>query len=106
MVCDTLLLPFYPQFFASEFAISNATLIGLFVANCCITVMLALPLWAKVAKKYNELTLWLVTQVVAAGFGLLCYQCMGVLDLLPTNVGAKGKLPTYIPICAAIRATN
>ena len=73
VVCDTLLLPFYPQFFASEFAISNATIIGLFVANCCITVMVALPLWAKVAKKYNELALWLITQVIAAGFGVLCY---------------------------------
>ncbi|MFQ3179708.1 MAG: DHA1 family multidrug resistance protein-like MFS transporter [Pseudoalteromonas tetraodonis] len=80
VVCDTLLLPFYPQFFASEFAISNATLIGLFVANCCITVMLALPLWAKVAKKYNELALWLVTQVVAAGFGLLCYFATNVWE--------------------------
>ena len=73
VVCDTLLLPFYPQFFASEFAIQDPSLIGLFVANCCVTVMLALPLWAKVAKKYHELALWLVTQVIAALLGVLCY---------------------------------
>ncbi|WP_377110601.1 MFS transporter [Pseudoalteromonas sp. R86517] len=80
VVCDTLLLPFYPQFFASEFSVSNPTLIGVFVANCCITVMLALPLWAKVAKKYHELALWLVTQVIAACFGLLCYFATNVWE--------------------------
>ncbi len=73
VVCDTMLLPFYPQFFAREFAIDSPTHTGAFVAATCVTVMLCFMFWARLAKKYAELHLWLVTQVVAAGFGIGAY---------------------------------
>ena len=48
VVADTMLLPFYPQFFAEEFGNSSPEHVGFYIAACCFTVMIALPLWAKV----------------------------------------------------------
>lgn len=54
VVADTMLLPFYPQFFAEEFGNSSPEHVGFYIAACCFTVMIALPLWAKVARRVNE----------------------------------------------------
>ncbi|ROS00239.1 MFS transporter [Sinobacterium caligoides] len=74
VVADTMLLPFYPQFFQQAFAVDNPEHVGFYIAACCFTVMTALPLWAKVARHVHELHLWVYTQVAAACLGLFCYQ--------------------------------
>lgn len=74
VVCDTLLLPFYPQFFAQEYQQTSPEHVGWFVAACCATVMLSFPLWAKLARRVSELHIWVVTQVIAAVFGVLCFS--------------------------------
>ncbi|WP_137168155.1 MFS transporter [Salinimonas lutimaris] len=72
-VCDTMLLPFYPQFFELEFTTSSPQHVGLYIAACCVTVMVCFPLWARLARRVGELHIWLVTQVISAGLGILCY---------------------------------
>ncbi|TQV84723.1 MFS transporter [Exilibacterium tricleocarpae] len=73
VVCDTLLLPFYPQFFAETFGQDDPRHVGMYIAACCITVMLAFPVWARVAKSVHELHLWVYTQIAAGILGIGCF---------------------------------
>jgi len=73
VMADTMLLPFYPQFFAVAFNMHSPEHVGFYIAACCLTVMTAFPLWAKVAKHFNELHIWVYTQIIAGALGLYCY---------------------------------
>lgn len=71
VVSDTMLHPFYPQFFASAFGMTDARHVGLYIAACCFTVMLAFPFWALVAKRVPALQLLVYTQLAAGLLSIL-----------------------------------
>ena len=73
VVADTMLLPFYPQFFASAFGNPSPEHAGSYIAACCLTVMVALPFWAKVARSISEVPLWVMTQLAAAILALAAF---------------------------------
>ncbi|MCG7600579.1 MFS transporter [Halomonas sp. McH1-25] len=79
VVSDSMLLPFYPQFFAGRFGIDSPVHVGLYLATACLTVMLALPAWARLAKRIDPLVLLIYTQVAA---GVLCVTCYTLRDVL------------------------
>lgn len=79
VMADTMLLPFYPQFFEESFGVSDPAHAGWYIAACCTTVMLCFPLWAKVARRWHELPLWVVTQSVSAVLGVICYLTESLL---------------------------
>ncbi len=72
-ISDTLLLPFYPQFFSKVFAVNSPQHVGAYIAACCFVVMFSFPIWAKVAKYINELHLWLYTQMISAALATACF---------------------------------
>lgn len=80
VVADTMLLPFYPQFFEEAFGLRDPQHIGIYIAACCVTVMCAFPLWSAVAKRVNELHLWVVTQIIAASLAWLCFRSDSLLE--------------------------
>lgn len=80
VVADTMVLPFYPQFFEIAFGITSAEHTGFYIAACCFTVMCAFPLWAKVAQKVHELHLWIYTQLIAAALGVYCYFSTNIVE--------------------------
>lgn len=41
VVGDAVLLPFYPQYFASRFGVEDARLVGNYLAALCLVVILA-----------------------------------------------------------------
>ncbi|WP_396587901.1 MFS transporter [Bermanella sp. R86510] len=73
VVADTMLLPFYPQFFAQAFNYDSAQHVGYYIAACCFTVMFAFPIWARIARYINELHLWVYTQIIAGCLGIACF---------------------------------
>lgn len=73
VVSDSMLIPFYPQFFAVVFDIHDAEYVGIYLAAYCFAVMLALPLWARAAKSIPTLTLLVYTQLAAGVLSILCY---------------------------------
>ena len=79
VVADTMLLPFYPQFFAREFANTSAQHVGLYIAACCFTVMATLPMWARIARHVNEFHLWVATQLAAGALGIAAYMTESLL---------------------------
>lgn len=72
VVSDTMLLPFYPQFFAERFGMTNPSHVGVYLAMSSLVVMLALPFWAIVARTFGTLRLLIGTQMVACGLSLAC----------------------------------
>ena len=80
VIADTMLLPFYPQFFQQAFNQSSPEHVGYYIAACCFTVMCAFPLWAKVAKHINELHLWVYTQIIAGALGIACYFSTSLIE--------------------------
>lgn len=79
-ISDTLLLPFYPQFFSKVFAINSPQHVGAYIAACCFVVMFSFPLWAKVAKYINELHLWLYTQMISAVLAIGCFYTTSITE--------------------------
>ncbi len=80
VMTDTMLLPFYPQFFSSAFDMHSSEHVGFYIAACCFTVMLAFPLWASLAKQVNELHLWVLTQIIAGCLGMYCYYTTSLVE--------------------------
>ena len=73
VTADTMILPFYPQFFSQAFDVNEQAHVGYYLAVCCLTVMLSFPLWARLARHIHELPLWVVTQTLAGALGVACY---------------------------------
>ncbi|MEX2474058.1 MFS transporter [Marinobacter sp.] len=73
VVSDSMLLPFYPHFFASVFGITDPGHIGLYLSACCLTIVLAFPMWARVSRRIPVLQLLIPTQLAAGVLSILCY---------------------------------
>ncbi|UII19645.1 MFS transporter [Fulvivirga ligni] len=78
VVSDSMLHPFFPQFFKGTFGVSDPKHVGYYIAAMCFTVMVAFPLWAFVTKRVAELKLLVYTQLAA---GLLCVYCFRINSL-------------------------
>ncbi|WP_416139810.1 MFS transporter [Halomonas sp. HK25] len=78
VISDAMLLPFYPQFFAERFGVEAPSHIGAYLAMSCLVVLLALPAWARLARRIGTLRLLIGTQVVA---GLLSLSCAVITSL-------------------------
>jgi MFS family permease len=80
VVCDTMILPFYPMFFTERFGMTDSAHVGYYIAACCFTVMTTFPIWAKVAKRIHEVHLWVVTQLVSMCLGIACYFASNLVE--------------------------
>jgi len=78
VVSDSMLIPFYPQFFASAFGITDPQYVGIYLAACCFVVMMAFPGWAHLARKVPPLELLIYTQFAAGILSVLCYWAASV----------------------------
>lgn len=74
VVSDYLLHPFYPQFFATRFGVTQPSAVGNYFAALCAVVMVAFPFWAWISKRVAELHLLIVTQAMAGLLALVCFQ--------------------------------
>lgn len=110
VVSDSMLLPFYPHFFASVFGITDPGHIGLYLSACCLTIVLAFPMWARASRWISVLKLLIPTQLAAGVLSILCYwtetpMSFWILSLL--MLVFKGSyLLVYPMIMAAERRDN
>ncbi|WP_051526499.1 MFS transporter [Alkanindiges illinoisensis] len=63
---ETVLSPFYPQFFQQVFGRTDLALTGNYVATCRLTVLLAAPLWGLLARRIDAIKLLIIGQSMAA----------------------------------------
>ncbi len=71
VIGDSILIPFYPQFFASRFGMTDPFHAGAFVAAISLVVMLSLPGWARVSRSIDTTHLLIWTQFAAGMFAVL-----------------------------------
>ncbi|MFD2176127.1 MFS transporter [Veronia pacifica] len=72
------MLPFYPIFFLQRFGIDSGYHVGAYLAVLCFVVMVSFPFWAKLAKRYHEIHIWIFTQIIAAALGIACYYSTSI----------------------------
>ncbi len=70
---ESLLVPFYPQFFSERFAIDEASHTGYYFSACRLALLIGFPIWALISQKIKPLKLLALCQAVAGGLSLLCY---------------------------------
>ena len=63
---ETLLSPFYPQFFAQVFGVTDPGMAGEFVTLCRLSVLLCAPLWGLMTRWVSPLKILIFTQSTAA----------------------------------------
>ena len=85
VLSDYLLHPFYPQFFALRFGVTDPRMVGYYFAAICFMVMIAFPCWAYVSRKVPELKILVWTQAVA---GLLALYCTWTSSYLMFWIGS------------------
>lgn len=72
VLADSLLLPFYPQYFAERFGEPRSQQVGAYLAAVCLVALLALPVWVRLARRIHPLRLLVVGQLAAGGLSLCC----------------------------------
>lgn len=70
VVSDTLLDPFYPQYFETVLGVSDAQHVGFYIAACALTVMSSFPVWARISERLPVLPLLVATQLATGGLCL------------------------------------
>ena len=83
---ETILSPFYPQFFAQVFGVKDLTLTGNYVALCRLTVLISAPIWGFIARRIDPLKLLIFGQLLAAGATLLLSQARDLNSFLLLSV--------------------
>lgn len=72
VISDSMLHPFYPQYFSTVLGVGDARYVGAYIASCSAVVMLSFPLWAIAAKKVHVLHLLIWTQLATCVLSVAC----------------------------------
>jgi DHA1 family multidrug resistance protein-like MFS transporter len=98
VVTDSMLHPFYPQYFAVVLAVTDPRHVGLYIAACSLTVMLSFPLWALLSRRFGVLELLVVTQVATAVLSIACTFIEGVVTFWIVSLAMMVWKASYLLI--------
>lgn len=73
VISDSMLHPFYPQYFAMVFGVVDPLHVGLYIGACSLTVMLSFPLWALLSRRIHVLHLLIATQIATGALSVACW---------------------------------
>lgn len=96
VVSDSMLIPFYPQYFSDRFGVTSPEHVGAYIAAFCFTVMLALPGWARVAKRVETLKLLVFTQLGAGILSVWCFWSDSLLEFWLVSLGMFACKGSYL----------
>jgi MFS family permease len=72
VLADSMLIPFYPQFFEQVYQEHSLLVTGIFIAICRIAMIISFPFWSWLTKRMDPLKILTYTQGIA---GLVCIVC-------------------------------
>lgn len=72
VLADSMLIPFYPQFFEKVYRENSLLITGIFIAVCRLAMIISFPFWSWLTKKINPLKILTFTQ---GGAGIICILC-------------------------------
>lgn len=98
VVGDSLLHPFYPQYFRSVLGVDDPVHVGLYVAACSLTVLLSFPAWAVLSRRFRVLRLLIVTQICAAILACLSFTATTVTAFWAASLAMMVFKASYLLI--------
>jgi predicted MFS family arabinose efflux permease len=98
VISDSMLIPFYPQFFDAAFSVSDPRHVGFYLAAVCLVVMLAFPVWATAGKRAPVLRLLIYTQFAAGVLSLLCYWADSLVEFWLVSLSMMAFKASYLLI--------
>lgn len=104
VVSDSMLHPFYPQYFAEVFGVHEPREVGLYIASSCLAVLLAFPLWALLAQRLDLRALLLATQVAAGVLSLVCATLSSLPWFWGVSLGMLAFKASYLLIYPRVLA--
>ncbi len=72
VLADSMLIPFYPQFFEQVYQEHSLLITGVFIAICRMAMLVSFPFWSWLTKRMDPLKILSYTQGAA---GLICIVC-------------------------------
>ena len=73
VITDATLIPFYPRLFSTAFGVEDPRHVGLYLAATCLIVMVVLPVWARLERRWSTLQLLCLGQFGAGSLALASY---------------------------------
>ena len=70
VVSDSMLNPFFPQYFSTVLGVEDPRHVGYYIASCSLVVLLAFPVWARIARRVPLVRLLIATQLAAGALSL------------------------------------
>jgi hypothetical protein len=98
VVSDSLLHPFYPQYFAVVLGVTDPQHVGRYIAACSLTVMVAFPLWALLARRWAVLHLLVATQLATAVLSIACLFLKAVVPFWAVSLAMMVFKASYLLI--------
>jgi DHA1 family multidrug resistance protein-like MFS transporter len=98
VVSDSLLHPFYPQYFAEVLGVTDPRHVGLYVAACSLTVLLSFPLWARLSLRVHPMRLLLATQACTGLCALACSAARTLASFWLLSLGMMVFKASYLLI--------
>jgi MFS transporter, DHA1 family, multidrug resistance protein len=98
VVGDSLLHPFYPQYFQAVFGVSDPLYVGFYVAACSLTVLLSFPAWAALSRKVPVLPLLIATQSAACVLAVACFAITSLRGFWITSLAMLVFKASYLLI--------
>ncbi len=94
VLADSMLIPFYPQFFEHVYQEHSLLITGIFIAVCRLAMIVSFPFWSWLTQRYDPLKILSYTQGTA---GIICiissfastlnyfFICTIVIELLKSS---------------------
>jgi DHA1 family multidrug resistance protein-like MFS transporter len=99
---ETLLSPFYPQFFSKVFGVEDLAYSGHYVFVCRLTVVACAPLWGLLSRRFEVRRLLLVGQAGAAVFTALLATAETAGQFLALSVALLAFKSSYLLVYSLI----
>lgn len=96
VVTETLLSPFYPQFFLTVFGIHDLDYTGWYIFLCRLTVLICAPLWGLAARHADVKHLLMLGQAGSAGLTLLLANASTASEFLGLSILLVAVKSSYL----------
>jgi DHA1 family multidrug resistance protein-like MFS transporter len=98
VLSDSMLHPFYPQYFERVFGVTKPLDVGLYIAACSLTVLASFPVWAWVAKRVPVMKLLIASQLAAGALSVLSGATSSLLAFWLASLGMMLFKASYLLI--------
>lgn len=99
VISDAILIPFYPQFFAARYHLTNSVHAGAYVAAISVVVMVSLQFWSRVARRVDAMHILVRTQCAAGLLAVLSYWSPSVPVFWAVSLAMFSCKSAYLLMC-------